>query len=1642
MNAIRATSDSPVPPAVFEELKNSGFPTRRLDEAQFFIGAFFARMAHSDVDLHTPAEWAALTAGLLDFIQQREPRLAKVRVFNPERGHAGRTVIEVITDDMPFLVDTVSMVVSDALQIHGVIHPVISATRDAKGQLQGLGEGGKPESVMHFEVDRVADEAAQAALKARVEAALEDVRVAVDDWSAMRDKALAIAAELPQRKLPLGERRVGEASDFLRWLADENFTFLGYREYEVTEADGEDVLCAVNDSGLGILRGSERSVAPRSLRSLVASELPQSGSTDAVILTKTNARSHVHRPGYMDYVGVLKFGEDGKPVAEQRFLGLFSSNAYMARPQDVPLVRQRVEAVLCRSGLKRDSYSGKSLRHILETLPRDELFQSSEDELFGISCGILDLRQRARTRLFVRRDRYGRFYTCLVYVPRERFNTTVRERIENLLRDALHGEHVDSAVLMGEAALARLHVVVRPKIGDRPNYDSAALEQAVAAIVRNWHDDVRDALVAARGDHAGVVLANRYVKALPVGYVDEVSPEVAAEDVWELSQLEGDDAVRMSFYHPPQRPDELRFKVYRSGSDIALSEVLPQLENLGLRVLTEHVYDVRNGGTPLFIQDFEVQPVGHLTFTVEQVGELFEDAFEQIWRGNAENDGFNRLVLGAKLNWRQVAMLRGYCKYLLQAGVSFSQAYMEDALNRYPAIAGLLVELFNAKFDPRRESLSAGELKTAGELLAAEMRVLIPGNVQAPQPALVDGLVAMLQRPRADQVAVTEDAVAALLENVASLDDDRILRSFLGVIRATLRTSFFQQWDGAHRPYISYKFDSHQVPELPKPVPYREIFVSAARVEGIHLRFGAVARGGLRWSDRREDFRTEVLGLVKAQMVKNTVIVPVGSKGGFFVKRPPVGADRDAQIAEGIACYKMFINGLLDITDNLVEGKVVPPHEVVRHDPDDPYLVVAADKGTATFSDIANAISIEHNYWLGDAFASGGSNGYDHKGMGITARGAWESVKRHFRALGRDSQAEDFTCVGIGDMSGDVFGNGMLLSEHIRLVAAFDHRHIFLDPTPDAATSFAERQRMFKVPRSSWDDYDKSLISEGGGVYPRSAKSIPVSPQVRAALGLKDDATQLTPNELMSAILKSPVDLLWNGGIGTYVKSSQETNADVGDRSNNGLRINGGDLRCKVVGEGGNLGFTQKGRIEAAQRGVLLNTDFIDNSAGVDTSDHEVNIKILLNDAVRRGELTEEGRNTQLAAMTDEVAQLVLWDNYRQNQAITLMEHQSVKRLGSMAHFIRELEGQGLLDRQVENLPSDAELAERKARHQGLTRPELSVLLSYDKIKLFQQLLESDVPEDPYLSKELVRYFPEPLHEKYADNMQRHRLKREIIATAVTNSTINRMGATFMLRMQEDTGQGPAAIAKAYTAAREILDARELWAEIEALDSKVAEDTQIDAVMQIWSQLRHMTRWLLNRPGGTLDIAANVERYQAGVSALRQALPDVLTPTGKADFEISCEKWEGLGVPAGLAVRLARMPVLRAVLDMCEVAQQSGQPITTVAGVFYQLGEALDLEWLRGQIEALPVEGHWHAQARGSLLDELNHQHRALAQQVLALVGERKDVSPVQAWLERDDATLKYTRSMLAEILTQNADYPIASVAVRRLAQLAQVPVG
>ncbi|MEO8672579.1 MAG: NAD-glutamate dehydrogenase domain-containing protein [Tahibacter sp.] len=1650
MFANSSSAPTPAVEAVLQDLKGR-LTAARFKEAQVFATHFLKRVADEEMAARPVTEWSALTLDLLEFMRVRKPGTASVRVFNPTREEHGfelaQTVLQIVTDDSPFLVDSVGMAVSVAgLLVHAVIHPVFAIERDAGGHLLGLaidtdGSKARPESIMHFQVSRVAEPEELKRLRDSVEGALHDVRAAVADWKAMRDKMLALADELPQRRLPIDASGVAEAQEFLRFVAADHFTFLGYREYAVANQGSEEVLRNVAGSGLGILRAEDHS-SPRPLKTLAARDLPASGSIDAIILTKTNARSSVHRPGYMDYISVLGFNEQGVPVTEQRFLGLFTSGAYMRRPQDVPLVRQKFDAVMRRSGLRGESHSGKALRHILETLPRDELFQSTEEELFDTATGTLQLQERTRSRVFVRRDKYGRFFSCLVFIPRDRFDNDVKERIETMFKRALHGDRVDSTVQVGESALARLHLVIRPKTGEHPQVDLSDIEAKLAHLVRNWHDELRDALVQKHGEDKGIKLANRYGKALPVSYIESVTPHIAAADVESAASLKGPDDIRLSLYRSRKKGEGLRFKLFRYGAPITLSDALPMLENMGLRILSEHPYEMELGESSIAIQDFDVQTSVACEFDIDEVREAFQTTFERIWRGQAENDGFNKLILGAHMDWRQVAMLRGYCKYLLQTGVPFSQTYMEETLNHYPAIAGLLVELFESKFDPARENAGKATLELAKKRLSKELDTLVPDEVRKSNSAVFEALQTARGGSREAQADAVIGVIRILLDRVASLDEDRILRSFMAVIRATLRTGFYQVAAGKPKDYISYKFDPAQVPDLPKPRPYREIFVYSPRVEGVHLRFGPVARGGLRWSDRREDFRTEVLGLVKAQMVKNTVIVPVGSKGGFFVKRAPIGGDRDAQLAEGIACYRIFINGLLDITDNIVDGQIVHPQNVVRHDADDPYLVVAADKGTATFSDIANSISADHGFWLGDAFASGGSVGYDHKGMGITAKGGWESVKRHFRAMGRNSQSEDFTCVGIGDMSGDVFGNGMLLSKHIRLLAAFDHRHIFLDPNPDAAKSFKERVRMFALPRSSWADYDATLISEGGGIYPRSAKTIPVSAQMRAVLGMEPGSEPLSPNDLMRGIVKAPVDLLWNGGIGTYVKSEAETNSDVGDRANNAIRINGKELRCKSVGEGGNLGMTQRGRIEAALNGVLLNTDFIDNSAGVDTSDHEVNIKILLGDAVQRGELTFETRNVLLADMTDEVERLVLVDNYRQNQAISLMERMSVTRLGAKQHFIRTLESQGLLDRQIEFLPSDAEIAERKARGLGLTRPELSILLSYSKIVLFQQLLDSDVPEDAFLSRELKRYFPEPLREKYADHMERHRLKREIIATAVTNSMINRMGATFVLRMGEDTGKTPAQVSRAYSIAREVMDARAMWAEIEALDGSVNGNAQIDALLVIWASLRNMTRWLLSHNEATLAIAAAVSRYHDGMQTLLSCVAEVITPRERVNYDDAKQRWLAAGFPEGLSSNLAGLRTPGSGLDIVAVGADHKLKVERAAEVYFALGEALHLTWLMVKIEDLPVESRWHAQARGSLRDELYSQHRALTAQVLAHGGNGKGAELVEAWLNRDDPALKFTLGMFADMRTQVVtDYPIVSVAVRRLANLVQAGV-
>lgn len=1630
--------------AIHEQLQQS-LSGPKLREAKVFSEIVVGRLPGDELEVLSAKTWAALCSNLLRFFRDRPRGQPQVRVYNPTADENGYecpyTVLEIINDDMPFLVDTVSMAVAQ----HGglvflTLHPVVPVARDPGGHVLSFGgdEQGR-ESVIHFQIERQAEPEVLQELQTNILKALTDVKSCVSDFLPMRDRLARIADELKTRDLPHSRAYVDECVAYLHWLADNHFTFLGAREYITDETAKDPLLRAIQGSGMGILRTDESKLPPRSLSTLAARELKAGELPELVILSRTNARSTIHRPGYMDYVGVLSFDEQGRPNGEQRFLGLYTSNAYTNHIQDIPLVRSKTEQVLDRSGLSRSGHGGKALLHVLETLPRDELFQATAVELHDTAMGIFHLQERQRTRLFIRRDRYGRFLSCLVFVPRDRMSAENRQRIEALLKRVFGGEHIDSQIQVGESMLARLHLVIRPKSAEKPEYDVRELEIKIAQIVRNWQDELRDILIQRHGDALGLKLANRFGRALPGGYIEEVTPQIAAQDVEFAAALKDQNDIKLTLYRPRRRADAgLRFKLFKFGGTIALSDALPMLENMGFRAISEHPYAMQLNSLTIWIQDFDIEPLEGLEVNLDSVREPIQQAFEQVWRGRAESDPLNRLILAARLDWRQVTVLRGYLRCLLQTDFTFSQAYMERTLCAHPLIARLLVELFEARFDPDRESDNRPAIDSARKRLQKDLVALIDEAQRQLLPDLPSEIAALRLRPREEQIQSINGVLRALLDQVASLDEDRILRAFRQICMATLRTNYYQNEDGRAKDYVSYKLDSKLVPNLPKPLPYREIFVYSPRVEGVHLRGGPVARGGLRWSDRLEDFRTEVLGLMKAQIVKNTVIVPVGAKGGFVVKRPPPSGDREAMMAEGVACYRTFINGLLDITDNLVDGQIVPPARVVRHDQDDNYLVVAADKGTATFSDIANAISAEHGFWMGDGFASGGSKGYDHKKMGITARGAWESVKRHFRANGKDSQTEQFTCVGVGDMSGDVFGNGMLLSRKIQLIAAFDHRHIFLDPDPDTEVSFIERERMFVLPRSSWADYDESKISAGGGIFPRGAKIIPISEQMRARLDISDE--RLSPNELIRAIMKAPVGLLWNGGIGTYVKAADESNANVGDRANNANRVNGGDLRCMVVGEGGNLGLTQRGRIEAALNGVMLNTDAIDNSAGVDTSDREVNIKILLNLAMQSEQLDPNERDGLLVAMTDEVSDLVIIDNYRQNLAISLMRALSSDRIGAKQHFIRWLEGQGLLDRQLEFLPSDEEFKERRARGLGLSRPELSVLLAYSKIQVYNELLVSSVPEDPYLSKELELYFPTPLRERFSAPMQVHPLRREIIATQVTNSMVNRMGATFVLRMQEDTGQSVADVAKAYSIAREAFNVRSLWAEVDSRIDSMDFRHQIAILLKVWNLMRTFTRWLLNQPGATVDIAQSVERYQKPLSRLIDSLSSVVTEQNAETYASEESKLVELGYNARFAYIIGHLPALNSAFDIVEVAYEQDCDIAVAAKRYFRLAEHLHVQWLADQIEKLPVEGRWHANARGVLRDELYAQHRALTCQALDRCKKDTDVDPIEAWSEGRESALKYTESMFAEMRALiKLDYPTVSVGVRRLAQLVTI---
>jgi len=1551
--AERNRHNQSLPMIVAESLKAEAGET-----AARFACLCLARVPGEDLVGSGDAALVAAMKSFFAFSRERAPAERKVRVFNPSQERDGWTspysILEVVGEDMPFLLDSILAALSaNRFDVEALWHPVMAIKRDHAGRLSDIAEpergaGAQKESLIHVEFGPAPTVERLAEIEATIRRVLADVGLAVRDWRPMLAALDQVMADLEANPPSLPADEVSEALAFLDWLRADHFTFLGCRDYVLKTEEQRQTLEMLPHSGLGLLTDPERRVVRRGAdRVSLSPELQAFINEPApLIITKANTRSTVHRPVHMDYIGVKRFGPNGAVMGERRFIGLFTSAAYTRNTREIPYLRHKVMRALARAGFAPDSHDGKAYLNILETFPRDELFQVTEDELFENTVGILRLMERPRTKIFVRRDKFDRFVSVLVYVPRERYSTNLRERIMDILVEAYNGRASAYYPTFGDEPLARIHFIIGRNDGKRPEPDATALEARIREAVRTWDDALSELSREKYGETEGARLFERCRGAFNASYRDAFSAEEALTDYAAIEAMRGRLAVR-AYRLDGDDAHHLRLKLYHRGGPVVLSEVLPILERLGLRVIKEETFplEVVQAG-PLVIHDFTMlEPMGR-PLSLEDLKDPFERTFIAVWMGLAESDGLNRLVLRASLGWRDVSILRTIARFLRQAAIAFSLEYMEDALGNNSVIASAIVRLFHSRLDPH-------------------------SNTD--------------ENARRHACAAIHTEIEQALEAVTSLDEDRILRRFVNVVDAILRTNFYQrQLDGSEKSTIAIKLSSPTLLELPAPVPLFEIFVYSPSVEAVHLRFGKVARGGLRWSDRREDFRAEILDLVKAQRVKNAVIVPVGAKGGFFPKALPQAGTREAREAEAIRCYKLFIASLLDVTDNIVSDTVVAPGDTVRHDGDDPYLVVAADKGTATFSDIANAIALERGFWLGDAFASGGSEGYDHKKMGITARGAWEAIKRHFRELGTDIQTTPFRVIGVGDMSGDVFGNAMLLSEKIRLVAAFDHRDIFIDPEPGAAKSFLERKRLFEKPRSSWADYDKALISKGGGVFSRTLKAIALTPEIMSLSGLAE--ARVTPAELVRALLKAPMDLLYFGGIGTYIKASHETNLEVGDRANDALRVDGRDVRAKVVGEGANLGVTQRGRIEFARKGGRINTDAIDNSAGVDTSDHEVNIKIALDSAISDGSLLRPARRALLNEMEADVARLVLIDNYRQTLALTVCDATAAADLSLHARLMETLGRTGVLDRGLERLPDRDELAEREKRGEGLSRPELAVLLAYAKITLFEALIASQVPDEPYFARDLVAYFPPVIAERFPHAIERHRLRREIIATVLANRVVNIGGPALVQRLCDETGVTSADVVRAFvvTCAAYGMDA--LYDSINALDNGVPASLQTALHLEVKRLVDRQALWFLRNGSQPLAVEQTVAAFAPAVQTLSKEAEELLSNFARRSFDAQRKQYVAQGVDEDLARRIALLDPLAAATDVVEISRQTRRGVLDGAAAYFVIGEALGLDRLVSAAEVMKLESHWEALARGSLLDELGAQQRALA--ATALVGD------------------------------------------------------
>ncbi len=1584
-----------------------------------FVSHYLASLSAEDYKTCGAATLSAIAKNHLKGAASRRQGTALVSVFNPEKKKHGyvisRTVVEIVNDDMPFLYDSVTAELNRlGLSVHLAIHPIVHVARNAAGKLaQVVGPGEKNtdaqrESFMHIQVNLQSTERLEE-IKNSIEAVLSDVRLAVGDWRTMRGLISEIADDIGNQKTKMSAKDTKEVQQFLQWLHDDHFTFLGYREYAFTKNGSKGRANIVKDSALGILSDSSRVVLHelRNLKDMPPEVRAFVSKPDLLMVNKANTLSRIHRPVHLDTIGIKRMDSRGNVVGLRVFVGLFAAGAYNKSVRDIPVLRQKVQKTFDAAGLAANSHDGKVLLNILETYPRDELFQVSSESLLKNSIGILRLQDRQQVALFLRKDDFERFISCMIFIPRDRYTTDLRLRMQGVLERTFNGKVTAQKGVLGEQALARLHVTVSTTPGAIPKFSEKVLEEALRGEARTWADNMSEALIKYAGETEGVRLLEIYGEAFDAGYRQRFEAGESIGDIKRIEQTFAGGHVALNLYrNEDEPPTRLRFKMYHPSRPIALSGVLPMLEDLGLNVIEEipHRVHPKNASDWISIHDFGLEPRGDVPENLDGVRDAFHAAFARVWSGEMESDALNALVLFAGLDWREVTVLRAFFKYLRQAGISFSEDYMAETLIANPRITKGIVDMFKAKFDPASGTTDKDVQKAHTKTARIRKRV-------------VD-----------------------MLDDVESADQDRILRRMINLVDAMLRTNFFQNVAGAPgtvKPYLSFKLSSRDVEELPLPRPRFEIFVYSPTVEGIHLRFGSVARGGLRWSDRREDFRTEILGLVKAQQVKNAVIVPVGSKGGFVVKRPPSEGGREAFLAEGIACYQNFIRGLLDITDNLSEsGRIKPPPQVLRHDDDDPYLVVAADKGTATFSDIANAVSDDYGFWLGDAFASGGSVGYDHKKMGITARGGWESVKRHFREMDIDTQSEPFTVAGVGDMSGDVFGNGMLLSPHINLQAAFNHLHIFIDPNPNAAATLKERKRLFDLPRSGWADYNAKLISKGGGIYERKAKWIELSAEMKAMF--ETDAARATPNELMRMVLGMKVDLLWFGGIGTYIKSSTESNVDAGDRTNDAVRLNAPEVRARVIGEGANLGMTQRARVEYALSGGRLNTDSIDNSAGVDCSDHEVNIKILLDRLVATKKLTQNGRNQLLEKMTDEVGALVLRDNYLQTQAISVIQARGADWIDHQQRLMRQLEKRDRLNRAVEFLPDDETLNERAQSGQGLTRPEISVLMSYSKIWLYDELLESTVPDDVFLVDDLISYFPTPLQKKYEAAINSHRLMREIVATRVTNSMINRVGGTFATQLQEKTGMNLPHIARAYIIAREVFGLRALWSGIEALDNKVPARVQTAMFLDINRLLDRATTWFL-RNSQTGSIKGAVEGFQKDIATLAGALEAVIPTFYREDLNKRAAVYIDEGAPKALAKSISGLVNLASGIDIVRLAQARRTSVREVAKLYFVVGARFRLGRLRGACETLEGESHWQKLAVAAHIEELFQLQADLTGQILSTVKKQPDAAKaLEQWTETHHEAVERTDQLLGELRSGDInDLSMVAVASRSLRALA-----